>query len=191
VLREWLWNGRRLEGRLRYGVTVGLFHGIWLGAWLAASFSRRPAAEAAIESVVGGAALGIFVAVRARRGGCLRLLSAVPPSERGLVMRAVTRGEPVSDPRLAPYVLDCAESVLESVRKSRSPLGRWMFVAVAALPVVLAVVKTKSGPVWAAVFFWTITVMILGLGWAAPWRFARQRQKAERAAELAADLTGR
>ena len=193
MLREWLWRGGRLGGRLRYGVTMGLFFGIWMGAWFYWVSFPRWAAGAVVGGVVAGAGFGTVMAVSRYAGGlfAIRELSELPPSDRVAVLRAVRRGEPVSDPRLAPSVLALAKSVMALVLRQQAPLWRWMIFAFAALGLVVAVAKTSAGPVWQAVFFWAATVMFLGFGWSRPRALGRLREKTEAAADYAADQIGR
>jgi hypothetical protein len=96
------------------------------------------------------------------------------------------RGEPVSDPRLAPGVLAYAKMVMASTRKLQARPRRWMAFALAALELVIAIAKTITGPAWQAVFFWAATAMALGIAWGMPWALERQRAKAEAAADSAA-----
>jgi hypothetical protein len=189
VLREW----PLLGGRLRYGVTIGLIFGICMGVVFYWADSPRSAVGAAIGGVVAGAGFGTVMAGSRYAGGLfpIRELLEFPPSDRVAVLRAVRRGEPVSDPRLAPSVLAFAKSVMASVRRQQAPLWRWMVFAFAALELVFAVAKTSTGRVWQAVFFWAATVMFFGVGWTVPRALARQREKAEAAADYAADQIGR
>ena len=120
----------------------------------------------------------------------IRELSELPPSDRVAVVRAVRRGKPVSDPRLAPAAFAYAKSVMALVRRQQAPLWRWMLFAFAALALVLAVTKTSTGPVWQALFFWAVTVMFLSLGWTRPRALARLREKAAAVADYAADQIG-
>jgi len=189
VLREWLWHGSRLRGRLRLGVATGLFFGIWMGAWLYWTNSPRSAVGAAIAGVAGGAAFGTMIAVSRYAGGLFAIweLSELSPSDRVAVMRAVRRGEPVSDPRLAPGALACATSVMESLQRQQAPLWRSVPFIIAGLALVLAVTMTSTGPVWQAVLFWAATVLFLGVGLALPWSQRRLREKAEAVAGDAAE----
>jgi hypothetical protein len=189
VLREWLWRGRRLGGRLRIGVTSGLFFAICMGVVYLVMGPPRAAVGAAIGALVGGAGFGTVMAVYAGRS--LRELSGLPPSDRVAVIRAVRRGEQVSDPRLAPSVLACAKSVMASRRRLQSPRWRWLFFAVAALYLVMALVKTTAGSASQAVWIWVGTVMFFAAGWAWPRELGRVREKAEAAADYAADQIGR
>jgi hypothetical protein len=189
VLREWLWRG----GRLRYGVTMGLAFGICMGAFSYWMGSPRSAVGAAIVGVVAGAGFGSWIAVSRYAGGLLfsRELSELAPPDQAAVLRAVLRGEPVSDPRLAPGVIACAKSVMAVVRRQQAPLWRWMLFAFAGLELVLAVWKTSTGRVWQAVFFWAATVMVFSVGCTGPGRLVRLREKVEAAADYAADQIGR
>lgn len=119
-----------------------------------------------------------------------RELSELPSPDRVAVLRAVMRGEPVSDPRLAPSVVVCAKSVMALVRRRQAPLWRWMLFAFAGLDLVIAVWKTSTGPVWQAVFFWAATVMVFGFGCNQARALVRFREKVEAAADYAADQTG-
>src|SRR5215472_12415153 len=167
VLGVWLWRGRWLGGRLRHGVTAGLFFGIWMGLWFSVVFPR-PAEEAAIGGVISGVFLGTWMAGYVGRSVGMRELWALPRSDRVAVVRAVRRGAPVSDPRLAPTVLAWATSVMDSLRRQRTPTSRLMPFVFAALALVMALVKTSTGTAWQAVIFWAATVMFLGLGWTMP-----------------------
>jgi hypothetical protein len=189
VLRDWLWRG----GRLRYGVTMGLLFGVCMGAFLYWVGSPRSAVGAVIGGVVAGAGSGSWIAVSRYAGGLLfsRELSELPPPDRVAVLRAVMRGEPVSDPRLAPSMLACAKSVMALVRRQQAPLWRWMLFAFAGLGLVIALWKTSTGRVWQAVFFWAATVIIFGFGCTNPRALVRSREKAEAAADYAADQIGR
>jgi hypothetical protein len=189
VLREWLWRG----GRLRYGVTMGLLFGICMGVFTYWVGSPRSAVGAAIGGVVAGMGSGSWIAVSRYAGGLLfsRELSELPPPDRVAVLRAVMRGEPVSDPRLAPSVLACATSVMASVRRQQAPQWGWMLFAFAGLGLVIALWKTSTDRVWQAVFFWAATVIIFGFGCTNPRALVRSREKAEAAADYAADQIGR
>jgi len=189
VLREWPLRG----GRLRYGVTTGLLFGIGMGVVFYWVGSSRSAVGAAVGGVVVGAWFGTVMAVSRYAGGLLsiRELAELPPSERVAVLRVVRRGEPVTDPLLAPAVLACTKSVMMSQRRLQSPRWRWMFFVFAALQLVLAITKTSTGPVWLAVFFWAAAVMFFGAGWAWPRELERGRHKAQAAADYATELIGR
>ena len=105
-------------------------------------------------------------------------------------MRALTRGERVSDPQLAPSVLAYAQVVMASARKQQDRHVQWVFLAVAALGLALAVTDTIRGPVRPAVVFWVVTATAVGLGLWLPWGLERQRARAEAAADSAADQIG-
>jgi hypothetical protein len=194
VLREWLWRGRRLGGRLRYGVTIGLIFGIGEGVvfyWVLGS--PRSAVAAVIAGVVGGAGFGVWMAVSRDGFGmfAIRELSELPPSGRVAAVRAVMRGEPISDPSLAPGVLALAKSVMESVRRQQAPWSRWLFFVFAALALLMAVATTSTGPVQQAAYFWAAAVVCLVFGWARPRALRRLRDRAEAAGDYAAGQIGR
>lgn len=143
--------------------------------------------------VVAGAAFGTLMVVRPWPGAWWRVrqLFELPPSDRAAVLGAVMRGEPVSDPRLAPGMLAYANMVTAGARKLQARWRRWVSIALGALELVLAVTKTITGPVWQAVVFWVGTVMFLSIGWASPWALEYQRKRAQAAADSAADQLGR
>jgi hypothetical protein len=189
--REWLLRG----GRLRIAVIVGLFSGLFFGIGMGIFFywaGSRSVVGAIAVGVVAGAAFGTLMVVRPWPGAWwgVKPLFELPPSDRVLVLGAVMRGEPVSNPRLAPGVLAYAKVVMASARKLQARPRRWVAFALAALELVIAVVKTITGPAWQAVFFWAATAMFLGIAWATPWALERQRMKAEAAADSAADQIG-
>jgi len=115
----------------------------------------------------------------------------LPPSDRAAVARAVRRGEPVPDPRLAPSALAWAESVVASVRRQQAPLERSVPFALAALTLVMALWETNTGRAWQAVSFWAATVVFLGIGSTRSRALGRLHEKATAAADYAADQIGR
>jgi len=121
----------------------------------------------------------------------VRELSELPPSDRAAVVRAVERGKPVSDPRLALCVLSCANAVMASTQRLRVRRWQtWAFLPIAAVNIVFAVLSTITGTAGDAVFFWLTAVMALGFA-GVPWALGRQRARAQAAADLAADQIAR
>lgn len=120
-------------------------------------------------------------------------LSVLPRSDRAAVMRAVQRGEPVPDPRLAPSVLDRAQVVVASAQRDQR--RRWVLLggvlAIAALGLAFAVGATITGPAGRAVPGWVLTAIMPGVIWYSLRRLERTRAKAEAAADFAAGQIGR
>jgi hypothetical protein len=106
-VREWVWRGGRFRIAVMQGLALALLLGIWMGAAFYSVRGVHSAAVAAVVSVLVGAAGTTVIALTPVGGGWLRIrqVSQLPPSDRALVLGAVLRGVPVSDPRLAPGVL--------------------------------------------------------------------------------------
>jgi predicted lysophospholipase L1 biosynthesis ABC-type transport system permease subunit len=187
MVREWMLG----HGRLRIGITSGIFFGAGMGAFFYFQNSPRLVAEAIAGGIVSGVLFGTVMARILPRVLCTQHLSGLSQPDRLAVRAAVMHGQPVSDPQLAPSALAHARAVMESTRKQQARPRRWLFFAIAVLELVLAAGKTITGPTWMAVFFWIATAFLLTLGLAAPWALGRQHTKAQAAAESAADQMSR
>jgi hypothetical protein len=162
-----------------------------MGAFSYFQHSPRPVAGVIAGGVVAGAVFGTVMAFALPRTLGVGRLFELPRADGIAVGRAVGRGEPVSDPRLAPSVLAHAQAVMDSARRQQTQPWRWLLFALAALGLVQAVGRTITGPVWLAVFSWATAAMFLTLGLAWPRILDRRHAKAQAAAEFAADQIGR
>jgi hypothetical protein len=129
-------------------------------------------------------------AVLFRRSWRVRELAELPPPDQAAVVRAVERGKAVSDPRLAPCVLTCADAVIASKQRRRVGVSGWVLLAFAAVGLVFSVLETITGPAGDAVTSWLSTVGFLGLA-SILWVPELQRARAQAAADLAADQIAR
>jgi hypothetical protein len=127
---------------------------------------------------------------RSGPGWRVRELSELPPSDQVAVVRAVEGGKAVSDPRLAPCVLACANAAMASAQRLQVGRGRWVLLPLVAIALVSGVVGTIAGTASEAVSAWLFTLMPLGLA-SVPMALARQRARAQAAADLAADQIAR
>ncbi len=180
MVSEWLWRG----GRLRAAVTFGLPFGLVTGgsAWV---FSGS-VAQAVVDVLLGGAMFGGFMAVMMWRGWPRG--EQLPPADRVAVIRAVQRGEQVSDPRLTPEVLAYAKVILRAA--DREQRQRWVLWVIAAGIVAWASVETVTGSAARLAYSWTLAVIFFGLVWWSPRRLARRHRNAANAARLAGVQSG-
>jgi hypothetical protein len=175
VISEWLWAG----GRLRTAVTFGIPFGLVIGTevWV---FSGS-VIQAVIDVPLAGAMSGGFMAVMMWRGWPRG--GKLPPADRVAVLRAVQRGERVSDPRLVPEVLAYAKVMLRAA--DREQRQRWVLCVFAAGIAAWAAVVTVTGSAAQLAYAWTLAVIFFGLVWWSPRRFAHRRRDAAKAARLA------
>ncbi len=169
---------RRLAGALRSGVLAGILYG-----------SIQGLTEG---SVVVGVVLGLFFGlsmsmvfyVSNRAGGYLVGLTY---RQKRAVLRAVRRGEPVSDPALAGPTIRQAQLIQAPAGGQRLGivLGRGLFVA-SLLGLVLALVLGSTAGAVAAAFSLVVWTVIILVG---PPLEQRKAARA-RAAEVAASLMG-
>jgi hypothetical protein len=180
VVSEWLWTG----GRLRAAVTFGLPFGLVIGssAWV---FSGS-VIQAVVDVLLGGAMFGGFMAVVMWRGWPRG--EQLPPADRVAVLRAVQRGERVSDPRLIPEVLAYAKVMLRAA--DREQRQRWVLWVIAAGIVAWASVETVTGSAARLAYSWTLAVIVFGLVRRTPRRLARRRRDAAKAIRLAGVQSG-
>lgn len=173
-------------------VMPGLFFGICMGVGFYLLTPSRSAVGAAVGGAIFGVGFGTVMAASPSGGGWLRIkeLAALPPSGRVAVLRAVRRGEPVTDPRLASGVLAYAEVVIASVRKQIDRHVHWWLFGFAALELVMAVQETNAGPAWLAMLLWVSAAMFLTIAWRLPGTLDRQGANARAAAALAAAQMG-
>ncbi|SRR6266851_442022 len=139
AMQEWLWRG----GPRRWAVLMGFICGLpTTGALLAVSVD-------AVFAVVGGLLSWVLYVALAKKvswpGWRREPLSLLSPSDRVAVIRAVRKGEPLPDPRLAPSVLAFAKvAISEAAQEQRR---RWMFFALPVLLIAAAVGLTVTGSV--------------------------------------------
>jgi hypothetical protein len=116
-------------------------------------------------------------------------LSLLSPSERVAVIRAVQKGDPSPDPRLAPSVLAFAEVAISAARQERRQ--RSMFFGLPVLMIAVAVGWTVTGSARLAAYFWALTALLLVRAWLGPGRAEGRLKNAGEAARIAADqITG-
>ena len=180
MLSEWLWTG----GRLRTAVTFGIPFGLVIGS-SALAYSGS-VTQAVIDVLIAGPMFGGFMAVIWWRGWPRG--GQLPPADRVAVLRAVQRGERVSDPRLIPEVLGYATVTLRAA--DRDQRQRWVLWLIAAGIAAWALVVTPTGSAAQLAYAWTLAVVSLGLVWWSPHRFARRRRNAAQAARLAGAQSG-
>src|SRR5947209_13282021 len=85
----------------------------------------------------------------------------LPHPDRVAVIRAVRRGKPVSDPRLAPAIVAYANASIARAQRRRFGPFRWVLLALAAVSLAFAVIGTISGETWDVVGSWGWALMFL------------------------------
>jgi hypothetical protein len=175
VLSEWLWTG----GRLRTAVTFGIPFGLVIGSevWVFSGSVLQTVADV----LLCGTMFGGFMAVRMWRGWPRG--GQLPPADRVAVLRAIQRGERVSDPWLTPEVLAYAKVMLHAA--DRDQRQRWVLWVIAAGIAAWASVETVTGSPDQLAYAWTLAVIFFGLVWWSPRRLARTRRDAAKSARLA------
>ncbi|WP_191871735.1 hypothetical protein [Streptomyces filipinensis] len=175
----WMWR-REPVGR---GAVAGLAAGVFFGAFVLLEAGSW--AGALVVFVVLSLFHGTRVARRTDRAwpGARDLDGA----ERATVVRATRRGEAVTDPRLAPLVVEYAGALRRTAEEDR--LRRWIVVLVTVLAVALAVNDTVTGPTGVTVASWLVVALLLAdlLWW--PRRRARLLDRAGRAEASARRVT--
>ncbi|MCV7298959.1 hypothetical protein H7J93_04830 [Mycobacterium barrassiae] len=169
-----VWRGGFVSRALTTGVVVGLCLGTlaWLdsGFWLAA----------AIVFVVVGTFYGIWMARRMARywPGAKELTG----EERVKVARAVRRGEPIDDARLAQPVIDYSRGLHDA---AANRMWRWLLILVLVVAVGTAIWDSVTGT-WgntvASVVY--LAALLVESFWMPKWQ-AQLLANADRAAALA------
>ena len=182
-MQDWLWRG----GPRRWAVAAGFVSGLWAtGALLAVSVD-------AVFAVFGGLLSWVLYVALAKKaswpGWRREPLSLLSPSDRVAVIRAVRKGEPVPDSRLAPSVLAFAKFAISEAEQEQR--RRWTFFALPVLLIAVAVGLTVAGSVRLAAYLWALTAFSLMPVCLLPGRAERRLKIAGEAARLARDqITG-
>jgi hypothetical protein len=172
---ENIWRG----GRLRTGFTLGVPAGIFFAVFVLVL------SGSALRAVVSGASFAVLF------GGAMALLEwrswrgagTLTSTDRLAVVRAVRLGEQVSEPRLAPAVIDFADVVLSSSERDRRL--NWVLLVFAAMTAVSAAAGTIAGSTRREAVFWPLTALwVLFCMWL-PKKRARAESKARQAASRA------
>ncbi len=150
--RESFWRGGRLWSTARAGVPAGTLYALFSLA------TGRSAGNALLSGVFFGTVMGTFFSFQAWRQW--PAAKQLKPADRVRVARAVRRGAPIADPRLAPAVLDYA-AVTRRIQE-RGQRFTWFVPLIAALTLALAIAYTLNRPLsktiiwWALLAFWIV-----------------------------------
>jgi hypothetical protein len=117
------------------------------------------------------------------------LAEALAPADRVAVVRAVTRGEPLAEARLAPAVIDRAAAVRRDLERAArlSWLG-WAVVAVALAAAAGATVIAGSEERGAVLVLWASVLLVTAMVALVPRLSDRRERRARRAEKYAATL---
>jgi len=167
-VRPEIWRYGRLWTALVLGVPAGLSFAVLEFA------ASGGAAQALLARLFfGGLWGGTMAMVVWRRWKGARDLDA---ADRLAVVRSVSRGEPIEDPRLAPAVVEYTGVVRRSHRQGPAKGTLWIWPALAVL---VALAQTTTGSVGKAVLFWGLALAWIPLLWKLP---SRETKAASRAA---------
>jgi len=176
VWSEKLWGGGRLQTALWIGVPAGACFGLL--QFLAGAASPIGAVVKAIFFALLFGVLWTRRSWRAWRGA-----DDLPPHDRVAVIRAIRRGEGVSEPRLAPAVVNFADVVRRG--RERDHRYRWVLWLFAVVTLSLALHDSLAGSTRSAVLWWALTgFWVVFLAWL-PRRWVRALARVERAESLA------
>jgi hypothetical protein len=176
-----LWQGGRLRAATVIGVPAGIFFG--LGFWLLGPASAGPAS--AVAAVLAGVLFGAFF------GGAIALsiwkhwpgAAQLDADERVAVVRAVRLGEGITDPRLAPLVIEYSGKMRHVVERDRRQ--RWVLFLFGGGTAIAAVVSTVVGSTRTTLGWWLLVVVTVIQLIALPRIQARRELNAKRAEMLA------
>ncbi|MBV8929237.1 MAG: hypothetical protein JO152_08955 [Mycobacteriaceae bacterium] len=180
VVPAWVWRG----GAVARAVTIGLPVGLVLGL-VAFADSGMPLSGAVVFVVVGP----VYGIVMARR------MSRFWPGAKGLsgadrvtVARATRRGDDVTEPRLAPAVIDYADGLRAAAEQARS--YRWLMWLLLVVSLAVAVLDAFVGTILNGVVSWLFVVFFVVEMWWWPQIQAHLLANADRARARARQLLG-
>lgn len=177
-MQEWLLRGGRLRSAVAFGVSLAVVIGY-------SQFTLDGSAHAAYEGVTDGAVTAALLVALNRWTGWPKVesLSGISAPDRLAVFRAVFDGEPVADPRLAPRVIEFADTVEVGIRKDQRRSWVELFAVMALL--VIATGETLAGLMPRAAVSWVAAVIVGCVGFFNRRARPRLLHKAQHASELA------